>query len=186
VIARREPEVSLRKRLASIAAVLKVRARIAVVALAAAAAVVAGCGGDDESEGDLTADQAQTLLGQLEEVEANVEVNSCFVAADETDNLLADIQALPDDVDGDLRRALENGADHLKILLQDPEQCQRPETTTEETTTEEEPTEETTTEETTTEEDETTTTSPTQPTTPTSPGGGSGGVGPGGTGQGGL
>jgi hypothetical protein len=181
-MARREPETSLRKRIASIAAVLRIRARIAVVALAAASAVIAGCGGDNENKGDLTADQAQTLKDQLEEVQANIDVGSCFVAADEAGNLIADIQALPDDVDGDLRRALENGADQLQILLQDPNECQRPETTTtEQTTTEEQTTEPTTTRETTTEE---TTTTPTQ-TTPTTPGD-SGGVGPGGTGQGGL
>jgi hypothetical protein len=154
--------------------------------IAVFAALTAGCGGDSESEGDLPADDAATLLGQLEEVQANLEVGSCFVAADEADILIADIEELPDDVDGDLRRALENGAEQLRVLLEDPDQCERP-TTTEETTTEETTTEETETEEDTTtretETEPTTTTTPTQPTTPTAPG--SGGVGPG-SGQGGL
>lgn len=174
-----------REGLASIAAVPRAKPIFAVLAVAASLAV-AGCGGDNESQGDLPADDAATLLGQLEEVQANLDVGSCFVAADEADNLIADIQDLPGDVDGDLRRALENGAEQLTVLLEDPDQCERPtttsETTTEETTTEETSTEETTTKETTT-EPTTTTTTPTQ-TTPTTPG--SGGVGPGGTGQGGL
>lgn len=170
---------------ASIAAVRRSKAIFAIVALAASLAI-AGCGGDNESEGDLPAEDAATLLGQLEEVQANLDVGSCFVAADEADLLIADIQELPSDVDGDLRQALENGAEQLRVLLEDPDQCERPtttsETTTEETTTEETQTEETTaTEETTTEP--TTTTTPTQ-TTPTTPG--SGGVGPGSPGQGGL
>jgi hypothetical protein len=154
--------------------------------IAVVAALAAGCGGDSESEGDLPADDAATLLGQLEQVQANLDVGSCFVAADEADVLIAEIEDLPDDVDSDLRRALENGAEQLRILVEDPDQCERP-TTTEETTTEEptteetEPEEDTTTRETQTEP--TTTTTPTQPTTPTTPG--SGGVGPGG-GQGGL
>jgi len=154
--------------------------------IAVFAALAAGCGGDDESEGDLPADDAATLLGQLEQVQANLDVGSCFVAADEADVMIAEIEDLPADVDGDLRRALENGAEQLRILVEDPDQCERP-TTTEETTTEETTTEETETEEdTTTRETQTepmTTTTPTQPTTPTTPG--SGGVGPG-SGQGGL
>lgn len=169
--------------IASIAAVPRPKAILAVVALAASLAV-AGCGGDDESAGDLPAEDAANLLGQLEEVQANLDVGSCFVAADEADILIADIQELPSDVDGDLRRALENGAEQLRVQLEDPDQCERP-TPTIETTTEETTTEETTTEEdTTTRETETEPTTPTQPTTPTSPG--SGGVGPGSSGQGGL
>jgi hypothetical protein len=153
--------------------------------IAVFAALAAGCGGDSESEGDIPADEAATLLGQLEQVEANIDVGSCFVAADEADVLIAEIEDLPDDVDADLRRALENGAEQLRVLAEDPDQCERP-TTTEETTTEETTTEEPETErETTTRETETeptTTPTPTQ-TTPTPPG--SGGVGPG-SGQGGL
>jgi hypothetical protein len=162
------------------------KAIFAIVAVAASLAI-AGCGGDNESEGDLPAEDAATLLGQLEEVQANLDVGSCFVAADEADLLIADIQELPSDVDGDLRQALENGAEQLRVLLEDPDQCERPTTTTE-TTTEDTTTEETTTEEDTTtretETEPTTPTTPTQPTTPTTPG--SGGVGPGSPGQGGL
>jgi hypothetical protein len=183
VISARTLATRAREGLASIAAVPRPKAIIVTIALAASLAV-GGCGSDNESKGDLPADDATTLLGQLEEVQANLDVGSCFVAADEADNLIADIQDLPDDVDSDLRQALERGAEQLKTLLEDPDQCERPvttDTTTEETTTEETSTEETTTKETTT-EPTTTTTTPTQ-TTPTTPG--SGGVGPG-AGQGGL
>jgi hypothetical protein len=163
------------------------KAIFAVIALAASLAA-AGCGGDNENEGDLPPDDAAALLGQLEEVQANLAVGSCFVAADEADSLIAEIQDLPSEVDGDLRRALENGAEQLMVLLEDPDQCERPtttsETTTEETTTEETTTEEDTTTRETTTEPTTTATTPTAPTTPTTPG--SGGVGPGGAGQGGL
>jgi hypothetical protein len=184
VIAVRRPVTRAQEGIASIAAVPRAKPIFAVLALVASLAV-AGCGSDDEGQGDLPAGDAATLLGQLQEVQANLDVGSCFVAADEADNLIADIQGLPADVDGDLRRALENGAEQLRVLLEDPDQCERPtttETTTEATTTEETSTEETTTKETTT-EPTTTTTTPTQ-TTPTTPG--SGGVGPGGTGEGGL
>lgn len=153
---------------------------ISAVAIAAVAAALAGCGGDDESEGNLLPEAATTLLDQLRQIQENVDVGSCVVAGTEADDLLADIRALPDEVDEDLRRGLENGVEHLQSLLDDPDQCEQPEPV--ETTTTEETAPETTTEET---EPETTTdetTTETQPTTPTTPGGGdgTGGLGPGG------
>ena len=127
------PARRARKGIASIAAVPRAKPIFAILALVASLAV-AGCGSDNESQGDLPPDDAATLLGQLEEVEANLDVGSCFVAADEADNLIADIQDLPSSVDGDLRRALENGAEQLRVLLEDPDQCERPTTTSEPTT----------------------------------------------------
>jgi hypothetical protein len=186
-----------RRAIASIAAVPSLIKRVALsralassivaIALAAISLAAAGCGGDNEGEGDIPATEAATLLGQLEEVQANVDVGSCFVAADETEILISEIEDLPDEVDADLRRALENGAEQLQVLLQDPDQCERP-TTTEETTTEETTTEEETTEEETkTRETTTEPTTPTQTQTETAPTtGDSGGVGPDGAGQGGL
>ena len=165
--------------MASIAAMFRARKMIAIVTIAVAA-TLAGCGGGDETEGKLPSETATALIDQLDQVQANVEVGSCVVAGTEADDLLADVQALPDDVDEDLRRGLENGVEHLQSLLEDPDQCERPEveTTTEEpTTTEEEPTETeptTTTEPT---ETEPTTTDEGPPTTPQGPGG-TGGLGP--------
>jgi hypothetical protein len=114
-------------------------------------------------------------------------VGSCFVAADKTDDLLADIQDLSSSVNSDVRDALNNGANNLKLLLNDPDKCQgRSETTTSQTTTPSTSTEETPTEKT---ESTTTTRTQTQTTptqtqttqTQTNPGdGASGGIGPGG------
>jgi hypothetical protein len=114
-------------------------------------------------------------------------VGSCLVADEKTDELLADIDELPSSVNDDVRQALENGANNLKLLLTDPSQCEGRTTTTEATTT---------TAPTTTEEETTTTktrpsttteteTEPNVTTTPTQTGpstttGGSGGIGPGG------
>ena len=148
--------------------------------------VLAGCGGDSGPDPSISREDAQTLLAQVQEIEDNVEVGSCIVASDRTDQLISDIGELPDSVDEDVRQALDNGANNLRLLLADPDQCEREETTVE-TTTEEEPTtteeaeEETTTRETTTRPEQTETqTTPTQTqTTPTNP---SGGVGPGSSG----
>jgi hypothetical protein len=149
---------------------------------------VAGCGGSSGPDPSIPSASAQTLLNKIAEIKANVDVGSCLVAADKTNDLLGDIADLPSGVNSDVKQALDNGANNLELLLHDPEKCQgRSETTTE--------TAPTTTEETTTERTEPTTTSKTTPTqtqttptetqttptqTQTTPGGGSGGIGPGG------
>jgi hypothetical protein len=158
--------------LASIAAMLRAKPIMIGLVLSASAAL-AGCGSSDP-EPSIPLESAQTLIGTLREVEANVDAGSCV------EELKAEIEELPSEINDDVRQGLENGADQLGILINDPDQCERPEveTTTEETTAPETTTEETTTEETTTEQ-----TQPTEPTTPTNPGGG---VGPPGGGQGGL
>jgi hypothetical protein len=177
-------------RVTTIAAMPK-RLRPILLALLAAgvSAGLLGCGGDDGPDPSLSAQEAGVLVSRLDEIQSNVDVGSCLVAADRTEELLAEIEELPDSVNQEVRNALTRGTTNLLDLLEDPEQCE-PRTTTVETTT---------TAPTTTDEDETTTqrtrpetttttptqtqpsttTTPTQPTTPTTPGGASGGIGPG-------
>jgi hypothetical protein len=162
---------------------IKIRSVLLALIPVAGIMVLAGCGGDGGPDPSISPEDTQTLLAQIQEIEDNVEVGSCIVASDRTDQLISDIGELPDSVDEDVRQALDNGANNLRLLLADPDQCEREETTVE-TTTEEEPTtteEETTTRETTTRPEQTQTkTTPTQTqTTPTNP---SGGVGPGSSG----
>jgi hypothetical protein len=168
--------------LASIPAMPKLLRPILLALTLAASAALFGCG-DSGPDPSIPQESSQTLLAQLEEIKANVDVDSPCVAADRTDNLIADIQDLPSSVDSDVRQALDNGANNLKLQLSG--ECEGRTTTT--TTTEPTTTEETTTERTeptTTERTQTEETTPTQTqTTPTqtTPGGGaSGGIGPGG------
>ena len=170
--------------LATIAAMPnKLRSVLLALILAASAGVV-GCG-NSNPDPSIPADDAQILLAKIAEIRANVDVGSCFVAADKTDDLLADVANLPSSVDSQVKEALDNGANNLKLLLNDPEKCQgRSETTTSETTTTPSTTEETTTERT---QSTTTTPTQTQPTTttqtqstPTTTQPPSGGIGPGG------
>jgi hypothetical protein len=150
-----------------------------------AALALAGCGnsGPDPS---IPAGDAQTLLAKIAEIRANVDVGSCVVAGDKTDDLLADIADLPSSVNNDVKEALDNGANNLKILLNDPSKCAGRTTTSETTTSTPSTTEPTTTQRT----QSTTKTTPTQtqttptqtqttPNTTTTPGA-SGGIGPGG------
>jgi hypothetical protein len=175
---------SAKRPLASIAAMPNKLRSILVALLLAASAGVVGCGnsGPDPS---IPAGDAQTLLAKIAEIRANVDVGSCLVAADKTDDLLADVANLPSSVNEQVKESLDNGANNLKLLLNDPAKCQgRSETTTAETTTTPSTTEETTTERT---QSTTTTRTQTQPTTttqtqttPTTTEPPSGGIGPGG------
>jgi hypothetical protein len=165
----------------------KLRPILLALMLAAGAGLV-GCGGGNGPDPSIPSTDARTLLAKITEIQANVDVGSCVVAQSKTDDLLADIDALPSGVNQDVKNALVRGANNLKGLLGDPEQCQsRSETTATE------PTTESTTEETTTEKTQPTTTTTrtqTQPTTtqtqtqtnttPGGTGGASGGIGPGG------
>jgi hypothetical protein len=151
--------------------------------LAGATAGVLGCGGRSGPDPSIPPQSAAVLSSKIDEIQANVQVGSCLVASDKTDDLIADIQELPSSVNSDVKSALQSGANQLKILLADPNQCEG-RTTTAETTT----STPSTTESTTTTRTQPTTTTRTQPTTTTPPTttapppttGGSGGIGPGG------
>ena len=154
--------------------------------LALTAAGVTGCGssGPDPS---IPADQAAILSSKITEIESNVNVGSCLVAADKTDELIADIDNLPSSVNDQVTQALRNGANNLKLLLANPDKCQG-HTTTQTTTSTPSTTESTTSTVHTQTEPRTetvpnvTTTPPPTQTTPTpTTGGVSGGIGP--TGQ---
>jgi hypothetical protein len=152
--------------------------------LAATAAGILGCGGSSGPDPSIQPQEAAVLSSKIDEIQANVQVGSCLVAADKTDDLIADVQQLPSSVNSDVKSALENGANQLKILLSDPSQCEGRTTTTESTTSTPSTTESTTTTRT---QPTTTTKTETQPTTTTNTttqsttvGGGSGGIGPGG------
>jgi hypothetical protein len=165
----------------------RLRSIFLALILAATSAGVLGCGGSSGPDPSIPADQARILLAKIAEIKANVDVHSCFVAADKTSDLLTDIADLPSSVNNDVKQALNNGANNLELLLKDPDKCQgRSETTTSETTTTPSTTEETTTERTQsttkttpTQTQTTPTQTQTQPNTTTGPGA-SGGIGPGG------
>jgi len=151
--------------------------------LAAAATGILGCGGSNSPDPSLSAQEAAVLSSKIDEIAANVQVGSCLVASDKTDDLIADVQELPSSVNSDVKSALENGANQLKVLLADPSQCQGRTTTSETTTSTPSTTESTTTRT----QPTTTTRTQTQPTTttqtqtgPSTTTGGSGGIGPGG------
>jgi hypothetical protein len=172
---------------ASIAAMPK-RLRPMLLALfLTASAALYGCG-NSSPDPSIPPGEAQTLLGKIAEIRANVDVGSCVVAGDKTDDLLGDIADLPSSVNSDVKQALDNGANNLKILLNDPSKCEgRSETTTTQSTTTPSTTQQTTTQRTqsttstkTTPTQTQTTPTQTQTTPTTTTPGASGGIGPGG------
>lgn len=171
--------------MASIAAMPnKLRPILLALFLAAAAAGVLGCGGSSSPDPSISTQDAAVLDSKIDEIQANVQVGSCLVAASKTDDLLADINDLPGSVNQSVRNALISGANNLKGLLEDPDQCQGRTTTSETTTSAPTTTESTTTTNTrptttTRTQTQATTTTQTQ-TTPPPTTGGSGGIGPGG------
>jgi hypothetical protein len=170
---------------ATIAAMPKMlRPILLALFLAGATAGVLGCGGSSGPDPSIPPQEAAVLSSKIDEIQANVQVGSCVVAAAKTNDLIADVQQLPSSVNSDVKTALLNGANHLKILLGDPSQCQGRTTTAETTTSTPSTTESTTTKT----QPTTTTRTQTQPTTtttqtqtgPSTTTSGSGGIGPGG------
>jgi hypothetical protein len=165
----------------------QLRPMLLALILALTAWGVAGCGGSSGPDPSIAPDQAAILSSKINEIESNVSVGSCLVAADKTDELIADIHNLPSSVNDQVTQALENGANNLKLLLVNPDKCQGHQATTTSTpSTTESTTQSTTTTRThpttTTQTQTQTTPTPTQTqTTPTPTTGVSGGIGP--TGQ---
>ncbi len=170
---------------------------------AVAALAVAGCGGDDEPQGEkLPPAITQTLLQQLESVGDRVAAGvsgACDdIYSDDVGNIgpIDDaLSSIPSDVDPEIRSALEQSFERLTQLIdQECDEIRSAEQGQQDTTDETTPTETVTTETETvpTETTETTTsppeTTPTTPTTPSTPpnGGGPDGNGPPGQDRGGA
>ena len=95
----------------------------------------AGCGGDDEEGEPIPAADADALLTQLELVRDRSDRGICGGANTQVDQLEQKAAALPEDVDPDVRSALDEGLEHLRDLVNDEceENREEPETDTTET-----------------------------------------------------
>ncbi len=131
------------------------------------AIAISACGSSPSN--GLNQTDSDVLLSELDQIRSFLAAGSCISAGSHALTFLSEVQTLPADTDPNLRQALENGAQNLTVLLDDPANCSAPAPTT---TTAPPPT--TTTPSTTTTPPPTTT-----PTTTTTPGGGgSGGISP--------
>ena len=128
--------------------------RILAAALVGVALAAAGCGGDEEGKG-IPAATADTLNAQLEKVQERItqgSVGACKDILDAPDErgpnkkqVQDAIDSMPDDVDSDVKAALQDSFDHLWDLVeqdcQDKEDKQQINTTPTETQEETTPTE---------------------------------------------
>ncbi len=134
--------------------------------MCAFALALAGCGSDD---GTIPPGDADNLLNQIDAVRDAVQEGDCDLAQSHAEELISQVDELPNDVDPEVAGALTKAAANLDDLAANPDQCTEtgasgipgaqptettdttetvePETTTTETTTtdEEPPEEETTT-----------------------------------------
>ena len=124
----------------------------------------AACGDDEQDGAKIPADRAKAITDQLDQIAGQVENGACSGARSKFGELQDKVDALPRDVNQDVRDALSDGMSKLDSAIDSD--CEQPqETTTEETqptTTEEAPTTEP---ETTEETQPETTTEETQPDT---------------------
>jgi hypothetical protein len=152
-----------------------------MAAAAVVAAVgVAGCGGSDKEEGaQIPRADAAALINRLQEAERRSDPFRCNdLRKDTLPALEREVQALPDNVDADVRSTVEDGVAHLSELVD--QQCESDKQDTKTDTTPTTPTEtepaptQTQTQPTPTQtQPPKTTPTPTTPTpTPTTPGNG--------------
>jgi hypothetical protein len=132
-------------------ATMGLRATTSALAVVACTAALAACGGDEEG-GPIPEEAGNQLLGQLDQIQTQVQQGLCDEAAATAGAFAEGVDQLPPEVSGELRTRLVEASANLEALTQDSEQCQTstgtsdpavvepPETTT--TTTDEPTTEE--------------------------------------------
>jgi hypothetical protein len=91
------------------------------LALAAAVAALSACGSDDE--GTIPPDNADALRAELEQVEQAQAEGLCENAQAAAIRFRTAVDQLGADVDREVKGALQQGADRLVELSQDPNQC---------------------------------------------------------------
>ncbi|HKP22176.1 MAG TPA: hypothetical protein VJT68_11695, partial [Thermoleophilaceae bacterium] len=97
----------------------------ALVIVAVSVAVATGCGGDEEGKGIPVA-TADTLNAQLDKVEERIQQGSAGACKDilegprgpNKDQVQEAIDSMPDDVDSDVKSALQDSFDHLWDLVE--------------------------------------------------------------------
>ena len=99
--------------------------RISLLALLGAGLAIAGCGGDEEGE-PIPAQTAQALQAELDGVQARIDNGSAGACKDilegdrgpNLERVQQLLDSLPDDVDPEVRSALEDSFDRLWELVQ--------------------------------------------------------------------
>jgi hypothetical protein len=92
----------------------------------ACALALSACGGKDE-EGTIPQDQADQIVALLDQLDQRVDDGNCVAAQATALEIVRRVEALPEEVDGELRETLVTGSDNLVSQSRDPDQCQEAE-----------------------------------------------------------
>ena len=108
----------------TLARVLGKRAILGAMATAACALAVSACGGEEE-EGTIPQDQAAQIEALLNQLEQRLDEGNCKGAEDTALEITIRVEALPDQVDGELRQTLVAASSNL--VDQSRTQCEEAE-----------------------------------------------------------
>ena len=92
-----------------------------IVLWAVTTATIAGCGLGEE--GTIPQDDADALLSRLDAVETNVNSGACDLARQQAGEFSDAVDALPAEVDGEVKDGLRQAADRLVELTADDSEC---------------------------------------------------------------
>lgn len=111
----------------TLAAVLRSGRTAAAMALAGAVLFLGACGSDDEG-GTIPPKNADAMLAQVDRVESNVEDGNCSLAEGAVSQLRDQVDALPAETGAQTKGELFKLVDRLGELVDDPDQCEEPDT----------------------------------------------------------
>lgn len=107
------------------------RATLGAMSTIACALALSACGGKDE-EGTIPQDQGDQIVALLDQMDQRVDDGNCVAAQATALEIVRRVQALPEEVDGELREALVTASDNLVSQSRDSDQCQEAEEPVEE------------------------------------------------------
>ena len=111
----------------TLAAVLGSGRTAPALALACAAFALGACGSDDKG-GTIPPQNSDAMLAQVDRVESNVEDGNCSLAAGAVKQLSDQVDALPAEAGVETKEELRRLVTNLSELVDDPAQCEEPDT----------------------------------------------------------
>jgi hypothetical protein len=87
----------------------------------ALAAFLGGCGSNDDAT--IPSAEGEDLVRTLDGIESSLASNNCELIDDQVQSFVEQVNALPEDVDPEVRKGLTQGAANLLALSEDPDQC---------------------------------------------------------------
>ena len=110
----------------TLARVLGKRATLGAMSTIACALAMSACGGEDE-EGTIPQDQGDQIVALLDQLDQRVDDGNCVAAQATALEIVRRVEALPEEVDGELRETLVTASGNLVTQSRDSDQCQEAE-----------------------------------------------------------